>query len=133
MDNSNQINELLTSVIDKIKGMADVNAAIGLPFETKDGTLIFPLTKMSIGFVAGGGEYGSDSKNFKNSKKYPLAGGSGGGVSIEPLALLQIKDNETKLIYIDEKSLSQKLLDTTANIVSNITNIFKKDSDNDKK
>lgn len=133
MDNGNQINELLTSVIDKIKGMADVNAAIGLPFETKDGTLIFPLTKMSIGFVAGGGEYGSGSKNFKNSNKYPLAGGSGGGVSIEPLALLQIKNNETKLIYIDEKSLSQKLLDTTANIVSNITNIFKKDSDNDKK
>lgn len=134
MDNSdNQINELMSNAIEKIKNIVDVNTVVGVPFETKDGTLIIPLTKVSIGFVAGGGEYGSDAKNFKNTNKFPLAGGSGAGVCMHPVALLQIKGDNCKLIYVDEKSPYDKLINTIPSVVSNISSIFKRgDKDENK-
>ena len=122
----NQINEIMSSAIDKIKAVAESNTVIGVPFEAKDGTLIFPLTKVSLGFVAGGGEYGT-VKQFKESNRYPFAGGSGAGVTLQPVGLLKIKDGDVKLIHIDEKSPMEKIVETIPKIVDNITDIFKKD------
>ena len=70
---NNQINDLMESAISKIKTFLDTNTVIGIPFETKEGSLLIPLTKVSVGFVAGGGEYGENKK----SEKIPISGGSG--------------------------------------------------------
>ncbi len=122
----NQINEIMSSAIEKIKTVVESNTVIGVPFESKDGTLIFPITKVSLGFVAGGGEYGS-LKQFKETNKYPFAGGSGAGVSLQPVALLKVKNEEVKLIHIDEKSPIEKLLDTIPEVMKTIMNMINKD------
>jgi len=53
---NNQINEIMSNAIEKIKTLVDTGTVVGVPFETKEGTLIIPLTKVSVGFVAGGGD-----------------------------------------------------------------------------
>lgn len=127
MHEDNQINQIMSSAIEKIKSIAESNTVIGVPFETKDGTLIFPLTKVSLGFVAGGGEYGTE-KQFKEANKYPFAGGSGAGVSLHPIGLLKIKDGDIKLIHIDEKSPIERILETIPEVIENFTR-GKKDKD----
>ncbi len=125
----NQINELMASAIEKIRGMMDVNTVVGVPFETKDGKILIPLTKVSVGFVAGGGEYG---KGKSDKEDQPMAGGSGGGVSMQPVGFLSIFGDECKLIRIDEKSKYEKLMETVPEILANITGTFKKEDENEK-
>ncbi|MBR2909470.1 MAG: GerW family sporulation protein [Clostridia bacterium] len=122
----NQINELISSAIERIKSIVDVNTVVGVPFETKGGILVFPLTKLSVGFVAGGGEYNSDEKLFKSTGKYPFAGGSGAGVTMHPVGLLTIKNDECKLIRIDEKSPYEKLIETIPDVISGVSKFFDK-------
>ena len=125
----NQINELMASAIEKIRGMMDVNTVVGVPFETKDGKILIPLTKVSVGFVAGGGEYG---KGKLDKEDQPMAGGSGGGVSMQPIGFLSIFGDECKLIRIDEKSKYEKLIETIPEIVSNLGDMFKKGDEDEK-
>ena len=41
-----------------IKEMVDVDTVVGKPVFSENGTIIIPLSKLGIGFVAGGAEYG---------------------------------------------------------------------------
>ena len=132
MFDENQICELMSSAMEKIKKMVDVDTVVGSPIETKDGTTLIPLTKVSIGFVAGGGEYGCDKKIVKETSKMPLAGGSGGGVSIQPLCLLKIDKNECKLIKIDEKSPYEKIINKIPEMIESVSGLIKKGDKNEK-
>ena len=55
--NHNDIEELIVSAFDKIKTIVDANTIIGEKLETKDGTFIIPISKVTVGYVVGGGEY----------------------------------------------------------------------------
>lgn len=125
----NQINEIMEGAISKIKTFLDTSTVVGIPFETKEGSLLIPLTKVSVGFVAGGGEYGENKK----SDKIPMAGGSGGGICVQPIGFLSIKNDVCKLIRIDEKSKYDKLLDSIPDILSNVSEMFRKGGKNAKK
>ena len=127
LEGGNQINELMSSAIEKIKGLIEENTVIGVPFETKEGTIIIPITKISVGFVSGGGEYNADYKEFKKAERYPFAGGTGAGVSMQPEGFLVIKNDVCKLIRVDEKSAYEKLLETIPTVISKITPIFTKE------
>ena len=132
MKEENQISELMSATIEKLKGILDTNTVVGVPFETKEGELIIPLTKVSVGFVTGGGEYGSDCKNYKDVNRFPFAGGSGAGATIQPVGLLTVKDEVVKLIRINEKNPYEKLIDTIPSVVKDISSIFKSEDKNEK-
>ena len=125
----NQINEIMEGAISKIKTFLDTSTVVGIPFETEEGSLLIPLTKVSVGFVAGGGEYGENKK----SDKIPMAGGSGGGICVQPIGFLSIKNDVCKLIRIDEKSKYDKLLDSIPDILSNVSEMLHKGGKNAKK
>ena len=125
----NQINEIMEGAISKIKTFLDTSTVVGIPFETKEGSLLIPLTKVSVGFVAVGGEYGENKK----SDKIPMAGGSGGGICVQPIGFLSIKNDVCKLIRIDEKSKYDKLLDSIPDILSNVSEMLHKGGKNAKK
>lgn len=127
MFDDNQISDLMNSAMEKIKKIIDVNTVVGTPFETKDGVVLIPLTKVSIGFVVGGGEYCCDKKIVKETSKMPFAGGTGGGVSMHPIGLLQVKDKSCKLIRIDEKTPYEKILEKIPDIIDSISPILKKE------
>ena len=89
MDKS--VNSLLSSTIDKVKEMVNVDTVIGTPI-TSDGVTIIPVSKVAYG-VAGGG---SDLPSKSNSKLF--GGGSGAGVTVTPIAFLTIKDGKVDLM-----------------------------------
>lgn len=80
-----QINAVMQTALENIKDMIDVNTVVGEAVITGNGNTVIPISRVSFGFVAGGGEYGKPE-----DPKQPFAGGSGAGVSLQPVGFLVI-------------------------------------------
>lgn len=134
------IQGLMKTAMENLKQMIDVNTIIGDPVETPDGSVILTVSKVGFGFAAGGSEFnasGSEEKNHSGTgtgtggsaggQKLPFGGGSGGGVSITPIAFLIVGTNGVKMLHLDESThLYEKILDTAPQAVEKIQGIFKK-------
>ena len=70
MNNSNFLEDLVSSSISKIEELAQSKTIIGEPITITSGKTIIPISKVSIGYVVGGGEY--NSVNKKTQKGYLL-------------------------------------------------------------
>ena len=55
--NSSSINDLIVNSMDKLKGLIDSSTIVGESISSADGTTIIPISKVTVGFVVGGGEY----------------------------------------------------------------------------
>ena len=79
----NNIENLLSETLSKMKSMIDITTIVGTPISMQDNSIIIPISKASIGLVVGGGEL--DNKSRGN---YPFAGGTGAGINITPSGFL---------------------------------------------
>ena len=90
------IESLMGTSMDSIREMGDVNTVVGDPVHTQDGSTIIPISKVSFGFVAGGGEYACSGPRADN--ELPFAGGSGAGVSVHPMGFLVCSANGVRML-----------------------------------
>lgn len=117
------IGNLMDTTMDKIKEMIDVNTIVGEPITAADGTLVIPVSKVSYGFAAGGSDLPTKKEN-----KDCFGGGSGAGVTIQPVAFLTVYQGTVRLIPVDNSDCgSDKLLDIIPDVVDTVKGIFKKD------
>ena len=94
-DKNNNLESLVKTAIEKIKEMVDVETVIGNPITAPNGTVIIPVSKVSVGFASGGSDL--PSKNAKDL----VGGGTGGGLTIQPLAFITIlPDGNVKLLQM---------------------------------
>ena len=96
----------------KMRGLVNADTILGTPIVTQNGVTIIPISRVTMGFVTGGGEYGDGS-----SAENPFAGGSGAGLSVSPVGFLVNNDNEVKLVNIDDKSMVEKLVNIVPDIM----------------
>ena len=102
------IGSLMDTTMEKIKEMIDVNTIIGEPITSPDGTLIIPVSKVSYGFAAGGG--------------------SGAGVTIQPVAFLTVYQGDVRLVSVDrEEGTADKLVNMIPDVLKKVKGVFKKD------
>lgn len=94
---SQTLPNMMEHTIAKIREMVDVNSVIGDPITTPDGVTIIPISKVSIGFGGGGSDF--VSKNA-NKQENPFGGGMGGGVKINPIAFLIVKDGSVRMLPV---------------------------------
>ncbi len=121
------INGLMDTTMKKIKEMIDVNTIIGDPITTPDGTTIIPVSKVSYGFASGG----SDLPTKKESKEC-FGGGSGAGVTINPVAFLYVSKGDVKLIPIEKyDGAMDRIVSMVPEIFDKVTELFKKDKNSD--
>ena len=92
---SQNVPNMLENTIAKIREMVDVNSVIGNPITTPDGVTIIPVSKVSVGFAGGGSDFVS-----KNGGENPFGGGAGGGVKINPIAFLVVKEGSVRMIPV---------------------------------
>ena len=107
---TNKIKDLMSSSMNDLSDMTDVNAVVGKPIYTPDGTTVIPLCKVTMGFMTGGGEYG-EVRQLKNDKDSPFAGGSGAVISMKPVGFLTSNNDGVRLISTD-KDVYTKLFET---------------------
>ena len=91
------IQSLMGTSMESIREMVDVNTVVGDPVKTQDGSTVIPLSKVSFGFVAGGGEY-SGGVAAPGPDGLPFAGGAGAGVSVQPVGFLVCTANGVRLL-----------------------------------
>lgn len=131
------IQGLMTTAMESIKDMVDVNTIVGDAVQAPDGTVIIPISKVAFGFAAGGGEYNSkcaanvsmdeDSEGSDQSiGKFPFAGGSGAGVSINPVAFMVVGQGQIKLLPVNMNSSLEKILDMIPNLIEKANESIKK-------
>ena len=122
------IEGLMVTAMNSIQDMIDVNTIIGEPIETSNNTVIIPISKVSFGFAAGGSEFKGETidEYTKREKeeaiqyRLPFGGGSGAGVSINPIAFLVVQQNNVKLMPINHTSSIDKLLDYVPELMDKV-------------
>jgi sporulation protein YtfJ len=131
------IQGLMKVAMENIKEMVDVNTIVGDPVETPDGSVIMPISKVGFGFAAGGSEFVTDSEieieggisktDALNARvALPFGGGSGGGVSITPIAFLVVGKNGVKVVPLDNQThIMERLIDSAPQVVDKIQSMIK--------
>ena len=121
------IEALMKTAMESIKEMVDVNTVVGDPVETPDGTVIIPISRLTCGFAAGGGEYVGDGGSEQGSGNLPFGGGSGGGISVSPMGFLVVGGGHVRLLPVDGNSaVIDRVIDMAPQIASQFQSIFKK-------
>ena len=98
---SDNIKNLLSDAVDKIRNMSSVDTIIGDPIDLGDGIKAIPVSKISYGFASGG----SDIPTAKTSKEI-FGGGGGAGVTVTPVAFLVVQNGNVKMLNVDLKPTS---------------------------
>ena len=117
------IGSLMDTTMNKIKEMIDVNTIIGEPITAPDGTLIIPVSKVSYGFASGGSDLPTKKEN-----KDCFGGGSGAGVTIQPVAFLSVYKGNVKLIPIEKfDGAPDRIVGMIPDMIDKVKEVFKKD------
>ena len=115
------IGNLMDTTMNKIKEMIDVNTIVGEPITSPDGTLIIPVSKVSYGFASGGSDLPTKKEN-----KDCFGGGSGAGVTIQPVAFLTVYKGDVKLIPVDKfEGTPDRLVGMIPEVIDKVKEIVK--------
>jgi len=126
--NEHPIDGLMSAAMGNIKEMVDVNTIVGNPVTIPDGTTIIPISKVSFGFAAGGSEFSNGQE-----KQLPFGGGSGAGVTINPVGFLVASASQVKFISVGQPTATDKLVDYMPEAIDKIQGIFGKSEKKEKK
>ncbi len=116
--NSQKLDSVISNQIEKLGEVIGANSIVGNKIITDDNTTIIPVTKIIVGYVNGGGEYG-EVKLF--SKDKPFLGGGGAIVNVSPNGFLVVKDGVTKFIKIADDFV-EGIFDKTTSFVEKVVN-----------
>lgn len=124
MSNDENISNLMKHTMENLKDMIDVNTVVGTPIETKDGTLIIPVSRLCFGFISGGSEYPTLNKSIEK-ETFPFGGGSSAGISVKPVSFLVIKEDGIRMISIDHDTTYDKIVDAVPQVLDIIKGVIK--------
>lgn len=113
------IENILSTAMENLKAMIDVDTVVGKPVVTADGMTVIPISKVSFGFASGGGEYSAgavdkpcrrvmlDGRPEGGETPLPFAGGAGAGVSLSPAAFLLVGNGQIRCIPVQNDLILQ--------------------------
>ena len=118
------IENIMSSTMDSLNSMIDVNKVIGSAVVAPDDSTVIPVSQISFGFVSGGGEYEvAQSKK----EKFPFLGASGAGVSVKPSGFLVISGDNVRFLPIQKCSGYDKLMDLVPQVMDKIKNMIEEE------
>ena len=116
------VSALNDNVLGNLKGLVNADTIIGEAIHTADGTVIIPVSKVSFAFAAGGADMGKEAVQDK------FGGGSGGGVTVQPIAFLVVKDGHVQLLQLAEKgNTADRALNLVPEVFDKVSGLFSKD------
>lgn len=116
---SSSIQDLIKTSLERIKVLMETNTIVGDAVTIDKDTSVIPISKASVGFVVGGGEY-SDKSSRRVANHFPMAGGSGCGMSVTPVGFLVLNKGEVKFVDIENKTMYQTILNLVNKLVDKI-------------
>lgn len=127
------IENMMTTTMDSIRDMVDVNTVIGEAITTQDGSTVIPVSKVSFGFVAGGGEYrcACGPKSTEDSGRTPFAGGTGAGVTIHPVGFLVTSEDSVRLLPTQPYAPADRIIELMPQLMCEVKNMLKSKNEKD--
>ncbi len=110
------IENIMTTTMENIRDMVDVNTVVGDPIAAADGATIIPISRVSFGFAAGGGEYAAKPELAAT----PFAGGTGAGVTVQPVGFLTIAGSQVRLTPVQYAAPIDRVIDLIPSLVEDV-------------
>ena len=133
MANENKIPEIIRSSMENIRSMVDANTMVGDPINTPAGTVIIPISKISVGIASGGVDYAN--KQESPARPQNFGGGGGTGLTVAPVGFLVVdSDGDVEFINVSQTGKPDPVdqiadfVERTPDIIAKIKDIFSKDS-----
>ena len=122
MQQQHPIDTMMQTTLESIRGMVDVNTVVGAPVMDQKGTTIIPISKVSFGFVAGGGEYAVEDGKQKPvpTDIFPFAGGTGAGVSVQPVGFLVVTDKQVKMLPAQTTGAMERMVELLPQLIEEL-------------
>lgn len=114
---SHPIENIMQSSMEHVKKLADVNTVIGTPIMAEGGTMILPVSKVSLGMLVGGGEYMNSTPVKRSAQEpeikgnYPFIGASAVGMSLTPLAFLSVREGSVRVLPAKQDCAADRIVD----------------------
>lgn len=121
MEHESSIKQLINNSLEQVRTIIDADTVVGKQMVTPSGTVIIPISKVSMGFASGGLDFPSEENDVKN-----FGGGGGTGVTVTPIGFLTVyADGRVEMLpIVQEKSSSIEqvadLLDQAPSIINRI-------------
>ena len=118
MDEGKKIDSIMEKTAEKLTSLVDVNTVIGKPVVTASGAQVIPFTKVTMGYLSGGGEYG-EVKKIEDGECLPFAGGAGTIINVKPAGFLIDNGVECRLVRITDDPLDG-LIEKASDLLSKL-------------
>lgn len=132
------IENIMHSSMSQLKNIVDVNTVVGSPVAAGGEAIVMPVSKVSLGFLSGGGEYGPSSQKepVKRSSDmldeengaYPFAGAAAAGMSLVPMGFLYVNGNNVRLISTGHITPLERIFDIAPQLVQILEDCIKERS-----
>ena len=128
MEKQHPIGDLMTTTMQKLREIADVNTIVGQPIQTGDVTII-PISKLTVGFASGGSDF--TTKNQKPEADNSFGGGSGAGINVMPVAFLIVKADSVRLLPVAPPAGStvDRVVEMVPEVIDKVTGFIEKQQD----
>ena len=125
MEKQHPIGDLMTTTMQKLREIADVNTIVGKPIVAGEITII-PISKLTVGFASGGSDF--TSKNQKPEDDNSFGGGSGASARLDPVAFLIIRGDSVRLLPVAPGPIStvDRIVDAVPEVVDKVTEFIEK-------
>ena len=129
MDKKKKIDSIMEKTAEQLTGLVDVNTIIGKPVFSASGAQIIPFTKVTMGYLSGGGEYG-EVKAIKEDECFPFAGAAGTVINMKPAGFLIDDGRECRIVQVTEDPLDG-LIEKAGELVGKIIRKAEEDAENE--
>ena len=122
------IGTLMQTAMASIKDMVDVNTVIGEPVVASSGATIIPISKVSFGYVTAGGDMAAQDKRhpLPEHAEFPFAGGSGAGVSVQPVGFLVVSGDTVRMLPAPSLTVADRMVELSPGVVEDVKTLFVK-------
>lgn len=134
MATEHKIPEIIRSSMENIRSMVDANTIVGEPITAPGGTVIIPISKISVGIASGGVDY--NPKKESQPRPQNFGGGGGTGVTVVPVGFLVCdKDGDVEFLNVVNKGKPDPVdqiadfVERTPDIIAKIKDLFTKDKE----
>ena len=119
------IGDLMQTAMASIKDMVDVNTVIGEPVQTDGGATVIPISKVSFGYVTAGGDISSQEKSAQKPQgDFPFAGGSGAGVSVQPVGFLVVNGDSVRMLPATCQTVADRVVELIPAVMEDVKNLL---------
>lgn len=135
----NKINEIISTSLEKIKELSETGTVVGEQIETSSGTVIIPVSKVSLGFASGGVDldFAKKAEPKKEKSNYSFGGGGGTGLTVTPIGFLIVKpDGDVRMLNVTAPAVVRNdstigaigdILEKSPDIIKRLKEVFSKD------